>query len=175
MRRFFLILLSLMLIVCSAHASSLLGLDLDSISTDLIVEHKVFLTADTDDYTEVIVLFYGHDTHKLVQINDEVLFSKDVYSVELLQAYDPEQMFPGIHSMSFASVSVEEMPKAISYLISFTKLNDPENFNQALQNGILTGSFPNGYATVEDIEGSIDGREMSATEYGGIGLHFDVK
>jgi hypothetical protein len=44
-----------------------------------------------------------------------------------------------------------------------------------IQNGILTGSFPNGYATVEDIEGSIDGREMSATEYGGIGLHFDVK
>ena len=174
MRKFFLVLLSLMLLVGSVHASSL-SIDTEAMLQDLLIEHRVFLTGDTDDYSEVVVIFYGQDTHKIYQLNDEILYTKGKYSVDALKAFDPDSAFPGFSSMPFASMSVEETDKAVSVLFSFSKLNDPQNFRLALQNGIFTGSFPEDYAKIEDVVGSIDGRELSMQEYGQVGLHFDIK
>lgn len=174
MRRFLIVLFSLMLIVCSSHASSL-GIDMSTLTQDMLIEHRCFLTADTDDYSEIIVLFYGHDTHKIRQINIETLFDKSKYSADDLTSFDPEEVFPGFRSMSFASMTVDETPLAINVCVTFAKLNEPQNFRQALQSGLFTGSFPGDYADVDTVAASLGGRELTMLEYGQVGLHFDVK
>ena len=156
MRRFIMILLVLILVVSSAGATSF-NFDLNNVTQDLLIEHRVFLTADTDDYAEIITLFYGHDSHKIYQLNIET------------------SVIPGFRSMPFALMSVDETPKAVIVLISFTKLNDPDNFSLAVQNGIFTGSFPENYADVDTVISSLQGRELTMLEYADLGLHFDVK
>jgi len=171
MRKFLLVLLALMLLFSSASAGTI-NFNLE----DMLIEHRVFLTDDTDTYLEVIVLFYGHDTHKVYQINDEILFDKRAgYTVSSFSSLNPEEYYPGFNKLNFASFSVEEQPKAISVLFSFSKLNDPSNFKQAVQNGILTGSYPNNSVDVDSLAKTIQGRELTMLEYGEIGLHFDVK
>ena len=175
MRRFIMILLVLILVVSSAGATSF-NFDLNNITQDLLIEHRVFLTADTDDYAEIITLFYGHDSHKIYQLNIETLFDKRKgYTVDNLQSFDPESVIPGFRSMPFALMSVDETPKAVIVLISFTKLNDPDNLSLAVQNGIFTGSFPENYADVDTVISSLQGRELTMLEYADLGLHFDVK
>lgn len=175
MRRFILILLALTLVACSAGASSL-GIDLSSVSKDLITEHRVFLTDDQEDFSEITVIFFGHDTHKLRQINVEILFDKSKgYSVGDLKAISPEAIIDNFDKMPFASWSVEETPYAISYLLSFSRLDNPENLKLALQYKLFEGTFPQGYANADEIADSLSGRELDILEYGGKGLHFDVK
>ena len=172
MRKFVLILLTLVLAVSSACASSL---DFTGALQDTLIEHRVFLTDDAEDYAEITTFFYGHDTHIIYQVNVENLFDKTKYTLEQMQSLDMDQIIPGFSSLPFASATIEETDKYLAVVVTFANLNDPETFKLALQNEIFTGNFPDNYATMESLSDSITGRELTMTEYGQLGLHFDIK
>ncbi len=178
MRKVLAIVLVSMLLFTTAGASSF-GLDTTNLFRDALVEHRVFLVEDTEDYAAVITVFYGCDTHRIFQYNYEVLFDKRVgYTVNDFLNCNPEEIFPGFNRMSCASYSVEEGLNTINVLFSFFRLNDPENFRQMVDSGILSGANDTDYVDLNPLFRWIEstgGRELSMLEYGQVGLHFDLK
>ena len=109
-------LFALSLCACSSSTSSSDSEDEASLSDveeaeDALIEHRVFLTDEADEYSEYLVVFYGNDTKKLVQINDETLFNTSAgYSLDDLSDAESivESVYSGATDMDFCSIETSE-------------------------------------------------------------------
>ena len=138
-------LLALSLCACSSSSSSESSSE-DSSSTetstltDSLIEHRVFLTDSGEGYDEYMVVFYGSDTKKLVQLNDQTLFDTSAgYTVDSLgdTASIVENVYPGSTEMGFCAIETLETDDYISILVSFSKLDQKANWTTLADSGIV--------------------------------------
>ena len=172
MKKFF-ILLSLLLI--TVLLPSALAIEVPSIM-DTLVQHRVLLYEKGDTFEEYIVIFYASGNEVLKQLNNETHFYKSAgYTLDYLKCVDISQYYPGFYSMDFADSLIEDKRDYYSMVIRFKNLDDLANLDSMKKNGILPNdsyAFDANYI----IEGLVASgmKELSMTEYGGLGLNYTV-
>lgn len=172
MKKFF-ILLSLLLI--TVLLPSALAIEVPSIM-DTLVQHRVLLYEKGDTFEEYIVIFYASGNEVLKQLNNETHFYKSAgYTLDCLKSVDISQYYPGFYSMDFADSLIEDKGDYYSMVIRFKNLDYLANLDSMKKNGILPNdsyAFDANYI----IEGLVASgmKELSMTEYGGLGLNYTV-
>ena len=144
---------------------------------DMLIERTVFLSDETDAYSEYVVVYYGSDTHTLKEVSDEIHFLKSAgYTRDQLESLDIDQVFSGFSSLSFASRTVTDDGDHYSLVCRFKDLDKKENFVAIHNNGILTLDSTD----VDTVDAdsvikhlSSEGyKELQLSEYANVGLHF---
>ena len=144
---------------------------------DMLIERTVFLSDETDAYSEYVVVYYGSDTHTLKEVSDEIHFLKSAgYTRSQLESLDIDQVFSGFSSLSFASRTVTDDGDYYSLVCRFKDLDKKENFVAIHNNGILTLDSTD----VDTVDAdsvikhlSSEGyKELQLSEYANVGLHF---
>lgn len=150
---------------------------------DILTEHTVFKTGEDSLYTEYVIYFYGHDTHKLKQMSDQVLYSKDSgVTAEQLETLDVSDVFPGFDSFSFTERIVEDRGDYYRVDFRFKDLDQMANVRALTDNGILLFDDT---SDLEQYEGvSVDslmentkdkgGEEVSLVDYANIDLNYSL-
>ena len=176
MRKLIALLCCLIMLPVCCMASALENLEVPS-AISALVEHRVLLADAGEDYTEYIVVFYTGESGVLKQINDECHFDKSAgYTVEALRGTDLSTVYPGIDTMDFADSLIEDKGTYISLRVRFSNLDYIGHLDAMKKNGLI---IDDGYAFDANfiIENLISNgmKELSMTEYGGLGLDFTVK
>jgi len=146
---------------------------------DMLVRHYVLLADTGDTYEEYVTLFYTNGGHVLAQLNDETHFHKDAgYTLDYLKSQNIDDFFPGYSSMSFADCLISDEGDYFRMVVRFKDLNTLVNMDQFKVSGILPGTpndplYDADYLRDTFVAGGM--RELSMTEYGGLGLDFTVE
>ena len=131
----------------------------------LLIEHRVFKTDDTAEHPEYIVIFYESGSKKLVQLNDETL-----YTLESIQGIDVSQVYPGVENFDFMTKEVTDEGDYIRYVLAFNNLEKNENLKALDGAGIIVlddGFTENNYVNAETLcQSMIDSgrQELKLTE-----------
>ena len=143
---------------------------------DMLIKHRVFLSDQTDSYSEFLVIFYRESNHELVQFNDETVFyPSSGIGYGDLDSLDFESVYPGVNSMSFVDIAKAQRSDGCSIAIRFCQLGD--NWRELVNRGILVATFDGQYMDAFSICDSIVARgmrELDMTEYDDYGLNFEV-
>ena len=173
MKKLITVLCSLLLI--AALFGSALAIEVPSIM-DTLIQHRVLLYEKGDTFEEYIVVFYASGNDVLKQLNDETHFHKSAgYTLDYLKSVDISQYYPGFYGMDFADSLIEDKGDYFSVVVRFKNLDYLANMDAMKKNGILPND-PYAFDANYIIEGLVSNgmKELSMTEYGGLGLNFTV-
>ncbi|MDO4850385.1 MAG: hypothetical protein Q4A93_00760 [Actinomycetota bacterium] len=144
---------------------------------DVLIEHAVFLSDETDTYSEYVVVYYGSDTHTLKEVSDEIHFLKSAgYTRDQIESLDIDQVFNGFSKLSFASKTVTDDDDHYSLVCRFEDLDEKANLLSMHNGGILELDSTD----VDTVDAdsvikhlSSEGyKELQLSEYANVGLHF---
>ena len=169
MRKFLAVFIAALLFVTPALAA---GLQLSL--QDAVIHHRVFLTDQTENFTQYFVTFFGSRSRKLMQLNIEVLLNKSMgYTAEAALELDPDTIIPGFSGIACGSYAVAESDEVVHCILRFIDLNNTENLKQLVAAGILTaedgGAAAMNADTLADSIKSV-GLEIQEEEYSQLGL-----
>lgn len=164
--------------LCGGAMAATLDLQVPTLE-DMLVQHYVLLADTGDAYEEYVTLFYTSGGHVLAQVNDETHFHKGVgITLDSLKSQNLDEFFPGYSSMSFADCLITDEGDYYSMLVRFKDLNTLVNMDQFQASGILPGKASDPLHDAEYVRDALVAggmRELSMTEYGGLGLNFTVE
>lgn len=110
---------------------------------DVLTQHEAFHTASGDTYDEYWIVFFGNDTKTMKAITIQTKFDKSVgYAKEDLEGMAPDEVFPGISSISSMDYWVEEYDDSYDYILRIQKLDDAENLQKLHDCGVIQLNEP---------------------------------
>ena len=171
----FLAIFCCMIVFCSSVALADVSIEVPSIM-DALVRHRVLLYEIGDTFQEYIVVFFTDSSGVIMQLNDETHFDKSAgYTMDYLRSVDISQYYPGFYDMDFADCLIEDEGTYYSMVVRFKDLDGLGKLDTMKKNCILPNDSY-AFAANYIIEGLVSKgmKELNMTEYGGLGLNFQV-
>lgn len=101
-------------------------------------EYFAFLTDESANYSEYIIVYTDSDTHVLTNIVDLTRFNKSSgITADMIRNLDLETVYPNFYSMNCSHANLSETSSTLDLLIAFRNLDDPANLDEIVQSGLI--------------------------------------